>query len=96
MPGRRCLVVLRAVLRADAVDLVFEVGLGVEPGPGDAGVVGDGFEADLGAGAVEFVQGGDSFCPGEFVALLGCGDDVNAVVSSHVRRPSDRWECRGR
>ncbi len=57
---------------------------------------GDGFEADLGSGAVEFVQGGDSFCAGELVTLLGCGDDVNAVVSSHVRLPSDRWECRAR
>ena len=96
MPGRRCLVVLRAVLRTDAVDFVFEIGLGVEPGSGDTGVVGDGFEADLGSGAVEFVQGGDGFCPGELVALFGCGDDVNAVVSSDVRLPSDRWECRGR
>ena len=53
-------------------------------------MLGHGFEADLGSGAVEFVQGGDGLCPGELVTLLGCGDDVNAVVSSHVRLPSDR------
>lgn len=31
-----------------------EVGLGVEEGPGNAGVAGDGFEGDRGTGLVEF------------------------------------------
>ena len=34
-------------------DLVFEVGLGVEPGSGDAGVFGDGGEVDRCPGLVE-------------------------------------------
>ena len=62
--------VLGLVAGAQAPDLVFEVGLGVEPGSGDSGVIGDGFEGDLGPGAVEFVQGGDSFGAGEFVPLF--------------------------
>src|SRR5207248_2077628 len=34
----------------EPVDLVFEVWLGVEPGAGDLGCVGDGLEGDWGAG----------------------------------------------
>ena len=55
------------VVGAQAPDLVFEVGLGVEPGSGDSGVIGDGFEGDLGRGAVEIVQGSDSFGASEFM-----------------------------
>ena len=57
LPGRGRGGVLGLVVGAKAPDFVFEVGLGVEPGSGDSGVIGDGFEGDLGPGAVEIVQG---------------------------------------
>jgi hypothetical protein len=69
----------------DPADFVFQVGLGVEPGSGDAGVFGDGGEVDRCPGLVEVVQGGDSFDAGGFVTFLGGGSEVNAVVRAHLR-----------
>ena len=72
------------VAGAQAPDLVVEVGLAVEPGARDAGGIGDGFEGDLGPGAVEFVQGGEGLGASVFVTASGCGADVNAVVRVHI------------
>ncbi len=55
---------------AEAFDFGAEVGLGVEPGPGDSGVFGDGVEGDRSAFRVQRAQRLDGFGPGESGALL--------------------------
>jgi len=71
-------------------DFVCEVGLGVEPGSGDAGVFGDGGEVDRCPVLVEVMQGCDRFGAGLLVALSGRCDEVNAVVGAHL------WQAPGR
>jgi hypothetical protein len=49
---------------AESFDLGAQVGLVVEPGAGDAGCAGDGFEGDRGSGPVDFAQGADGLGAG--------------------------------
>jgi hypothetical protein len=72
------------VLGAEPADLVFEVGLGVDPRAGDTGVAGNGFESEHGAGPVEFVHRRDRLGAGVFVPPPGGTDEMDAVVSPHV------------
>src|SRR5215470_10735654 len=70
---------------AEPLNLGPDIGLGVEPGPGDRCRAGDGLEGDCGALGIEGAQSLDRFGAGELVALLGGGDDVPGVVSPHPR-----------
>lgn len=72
------------MLGAASADLVFEVGLGVDPRAGDTGMASDGFEGEHGAGPVEFVHRRDGLGAGVFVPLLSGAEEVDAVVSPHV------------
>ena len=65
---------------AEPFDVGAQVRLGVEPGTGDTGVVGDRFEGDGGAGAVELTQRADRLGPGELVAVAGGRDQRGGVV----------------
>ena len=85
LPGRGRGGVLGLVAGAQAPDFVFEVSLGVEPGSGDSGAVGDGFEGDLGPGAVEIVQGSEGLGASVLVTPLRGGGEMNAVVRAHVQ-----------
>lgn len=77
---------------AEALDLGADIRFGVKPGSGDRRRLSDRFEGDGSALGVEFAKGLDRFGSGQLVALLGGGDDVAGVVSTH-RRPRFR-RCR--
>lgn len=55
----------------EPLDLATQDGLGVEPGPGDVGVLRDGLEGDRGAGSVEFTSRTDRLRVGELVPVAG-------------------------
>jgi hypothetical protein len=79
---RRAGLVLALV--AEPTDLVFDVGLGVDPGAGYSGVASDGLEGEHGTGSIELMHRCERLGAGVFVALFGGGGEVNAVVSPHV------------
>jgi DNA invertase Pin-like site-specific DNA recombinase len=77
---------------AEPLDLGAEIGLGVEPGVGNGGVVGNRLEGDRGPGVLEATQGLDGLAAGELVPPTCGSSQVGGVVSQHRRCPSD---CRG-
>src|SRR5690349_15032252 len=72
---------------AQLLDLVADVGLGVEPGPGDAGGCGDGGECDGRSGPVELAQGADCPGAGQLVPAGGGGGQRGGRVRTHRRLP---------
>ena len=83
-----------AMAAATALDIEAQVGLGVEPGPGDVGFAGEALESDGRAGGVEAAQRGHGAAPGLLGAALRGGAQVAGVVSRHRGRPSGRVRSR--
>jgi hypothetical protein len=78
----------------ESLDIGAQVGLGVEPGSGDAGFAGEAVEGDGCAGGVHAPQRGDSATAGLLGAALGGCAQVAGVVSRHRGRPSRRARSR--
>jgi hypothetical protein len=78
----------------ESLDIGAQVGLGVEPGSGDAGFAGEAVEGDGCAGGVHAPQRGDSATAGLLGAALGGCAQVAGVVSRHRGRPFRRAQSR--
>jgi hypothetical protein len=72
---------------AELLDLGSEVGLGVEPGPGDAGFAGHGVEADRPGVVGDPAERGDRPAPGLGGPLAGGRDQVLGKLSDRIGRP---------
>ena len=75
---------------AELLDLGSEVGLSVEPGPGDAGFAGDEVKADRPRVVRDPAERGDRPAPGLGGSLVGGSDQVLGIVRSHWPSRRDR------
>jgi hypothetical protein len=73
---------------AEALDLVADVGLGIQPRARDPGGAGDSCEGDGGSGVVEFAQGADGLGAGQLVAPACRVDERGGVVRTHRLPPA--------